>query len=282
MFAWATSFISFCHSPGVAIVYAATLALLSVESAEALVYFAVVSLTIYGVTWYGVLIERIHRANQMIKSLAYENLSFEFFYEANGDFRSRCFFKLRNHGIDPVSELPSTRAFFLGEGTISSIRFRAIDEGPGIYRFQQNKQTIVDAVSALFKGNTRFVEWGYQISPPLRPGDSVSYEVAIETLKTEGAAFTTAGSIMGFPAHIPIVSATLRAIAPRDFKFVCLGHPVVVDIDLTAEMTPDNIQLPDPTLSASAGILDWNIRDLDKGNRYWIKFRLEQELFDEN
>jgi hypothetical protein len=280
MFEAANRCIGFFHSARVAFLAALLLPIAALDT-WALLYSVGAVMCVYGaVNWY-VFIERSYRANQMIRSLVYEDLAFEFYYEANGDFRSRCFFKLRNNGTDAVAVLPSTRAFFLNEGTIKSIKFRAIEEAGNAYRFQQNNQSIVDAVSALFRSNTRFVEWGYEIAPPLRPGDSVSYEVAIETEKTEVAAFTSSGSIMGFPAHIPIVSATLRAVAPRDFKFVCLGTPVVVDLNVTSEIAkPETEALPAPSFSATSAILEWKLSNLDQGYRYWIKFKFVPEVFD--
>ena len=279
MLAIARRCIAFIESPRLAIIFAS---LVAVAAPYPVVSFwlGVGLLAGLGILAWYILMELNQRASTMLRSLVYENLSFEFFYEANGDFRSRCFFKLRNNGADPVAELPVTRAFFLSDGSISSVRFRAIDEGHGIYRFQKNGQSIVDAVSALFKTNARFVEWEYEISPPLRSGESVSYEVAIETQGSEREAFTSAGSIMGFPANIPIRSALLRAVAPHNFRFVCIGHPIAVDIDLKAEAPSADISLPEPTLSLSSEILEWKIGDLPSGNRYWIKFRFERVLFD--
>jgi hypothetical protein len=277
MFDWANRGLAFFHSPGLALIVACFFPL----DSAAVPYCAGAVLFIYLALWYYIIIERTHRANQMIKSLAYENLAFDFFYEANGDFRGQCFFKLRNHGTEAVSELPATKAFFLADGTISTIRFRNIDEGSGIYRFKKNGQSIVDTVSALFKNNARLVEWEYEISPPLAPGDAAAYEVNIESQGTECAAFTAAGSIMGFPAEIPVQSATLKAVAPPKHRFVCIGHPIMVDINLTGVVTDGEISLPDPVLSRSSKILDWNVSDLPGGNRYWIKYRFEPELPDD-
>lgn len=279
MLEFARKIISFFHSAGLAMVVALLALVAAAADPVAAGWLAGLTLLVYAVTWWYILMELNHRATKMIKSLVYENLSFEFKYHANGDFRSRCLFKLRNHGTEAVSALPVTRAFFLSDGTITSVFFRAIDEGRGIYRFQKSGQSIVDAVSALFKNKARFVEWEYEISPPLAAGDSAAYEVIIEAEGTERAAFTSAGSIMGFPAHIPVDCATLRAVAPSNFRFVPIGHPVVVDIDMKAEVSGGN-PLPDPVLSPSLEILDWKLRDLAGGHRYWIKYRFEQEVFD--
>jgi hypothetical protein len=194
----------------------------------------------------------------------------------NGDFSGRYTYSVKNVSDEDISVLPADDLLWFAEPTKITINFKVI-ESPRNNKITDYRNTILRYLfDYVFSKSVNSISWSHVIEPPLRPGESIKYQIQIETPETENDAFTESGAIAGIPASVPTKQAKLNYVAPNGYKFVILEPIIVVDNKGTSH--PDEIaDITGPNLSKSGVILSWVINNLKYGRRYWFKYKIVRE-----
>ena len=199
-------------------------------------------------------------------------------FRRDGDFSARCVFTLRNVGKEPLDQIPSDGGIFFQEPRQPHVHVKSVDAPGKHFTIHEYTYSVHEKIVRILTGRKAYhMSWSHSVHPPIEPGDQLTYLVEIETLKSEAAAFTQEGSILGVPANIPIEKAKLRCAAPDGYKFVILRPVMIVDSE-TWENDPDaESRISQPVVSAAGRFLDWDLQNLEHGRRYWVKYRFEPE-----
>lgn len=195
--------------------------------------------------------------------------------DQDGSFLARNVYKVKNISKKRTDLIPTDDGIWVDELSQLSIKFGVIDHNGSRYKIKTYTHSVYERLVGYFSGaSKKFVSWSTVISPPLGPGDEVTFELEISSQGTELAAFSEEGTYLGIPTNIPTQNATIRCIAPKDFRFEIL-EPVVVVHSETLEADLDAVQgVAPPELSAARTVLSWSISDPLHRRRYWTKYRL--------
>lgn len=196
-----------------------------------------------------------------------------------GDFYARSVYTAQNIGNDPISVLPFDDLVWFDEFEQVDFKIR-IHESEKTYKIVEHRYNsysyLLSLVSGLKKEKTNVISWSNIIDPPLKAGKSIKYVLEIYTPKTELKAFTKEGTYAGIPANLPTQYAKLNYVAPKGYHFELIAPLLVVDANRT--VYPDDANgVNHPHLTATKSILQWELKNLKTGRRYWFKYRLEKD-----
>jgi hypothetical protein len=213
-----------------------------------------------------------HWEKQMEHSIIYQSVHFEWQVNEKGDFFAKNIFSVTNIGKKSISVLPFDNAIWLTAPKSSKISFKLLNTGGKQFLISEyiknNYQMILDILSGK---KAKVFSWSNVIEPPLSPGETLRYQIKLESSASEKDAFSKNGTFAGIPANIPTKSASLKFAAPNGYRFKLLDPFILLDQKGTRieDMAEKN---KGPILSASGSFLDWQLNELQTGLRYWFKY----------
>lgn len=228
---------------------------------------------------------RIRRWRKADSSPArYLSVNHEWQFESNGDFTGTGIYELENTSTEPMFTLPRDDFLWAVNPRTARIRVRVLDDGGIRHAITEYDNSVYRrALSALSnRDQTQYVvSFSHTIAPALQPGESMRFELLMETPGTEVGAFTESGTVLGIPANIPTLMANLMCVAPAGYAFEIMTPRWVVESS-TGENVPDEEQrICDPVLSPAATTLNWRLSDLKVGLRYWVQYRFREKAIPE-
>ena len=182
----------------------------------------------------------------------------------------------------PIKVIPFDNLGWFTPPDDISIKCSVIDSPNKHIRIRDSRFSIYDSEYS-FWGDSKFklVSWENIIDPPIQPNEIFKYRVEINTPKTEVAAFTGNGTYVGIPANFPIKKASLVFVCPPGYTIELLSSAIVLDSAGDRNIDIES-NCPQPLLSLSKTIIQWNIDNLIPKNRYVFKYRfLKSQYSDE-
>ncbi|MBX3493897.1 MAG: hypothetical protein KF899_13110 [Parvibaculum sp.] len=247
---------------------------------DALISFSFVGLcyAVAGV-WYAL---QNFRRQKFKKSLYYERSEFFWKFSEAGDFDGTFTYRLQNNSSEVLSRLPLDGFQWSVAPDRKRLRFRIIPkENLKRYRFVRPTATIRLAgwlYDKIFSTNTYLIEWSPGVAPDVMPGDSILYEVLVQTSETELDAFTSKGTTLGFPTRVKTREVSLVCLAPEGYRFVLVSPQIeIVDFDTGDRRLNEESLIAKPKLSDDSGRLEWLVEDPLPDRRYWINYRFEKK-----
>lgn len=229
----------------------------------------------------GILLLRLGRMvmNWLTTKAAYKSVEFNYFYYGDGTVVTRNRFDLVN-GWKENGELPEESLVWHREISTTDLVYRLYERGSFIDRKMLAEDPRIEPVTPErdpdHPSDFRY-SWEPRIKPPLRANEKISYVVEIVAEKTETAAFTLEGTMLGFGLLIPANKAHVTAYAPFGYRFVLRNPRATLRHTDTLEEVPGSARkTPRPEISPDGTILTLEVSRPKVGYRYWVHYRFEQ------
>lgn len=240
-------------------------------------YIAIILIYLLLATIYR-LIDRWQKINWIDRNTEkpiYQNIEHEWRISETGDCIMRSVYEVTNIGNTPVKTIPFDNFGWFVEPDKIKFNYSVVDK-KSERKMTDSRSSIYKMGLSFFSKRIRMISWSSVIDPPLLKKESFLYEIRIDTSETEKDAFSDNGTYVGIPANLPVQKANLKFIAPGGYKFIIMTPKIVLDNAGVVNRT-EIARIANPELSASQGIISWNINNLILGNRYILKYRLVKE-----
>lgn len=206
----------------------------------------------------------------------------QFFYDKDRGFLMRSTYTVRAGWGSELKRLPQEDFIWLFDIEKHKIFYRIIARGRlSDRKIQKERPTIevrdIKSSPSVNGDGVRVVSWCPELDPPLRPRETITYQVEIYTPNSEGAAFTENGSIFGIGTRLPTKSMNVTAYAPLGYSFDLIGPISTVRRYGTGEQLMSNASgKSTPKLSPDGTVVSLFKKWPRKNQSYWVHFRFKE------
>lgn len=229
----------------------------------------------------GVEAPAIRRRIMDVTGIYYKRCEFNFSILSTGDFEGSFFYHVHNGGNEPIDEIPSEGWIWFDSPKEQDIQYRVLNDesAPKIRNLNSNGHSIAKAIVSLISKSPFELKFNYSISPELRPGEDLKYEILVKTSGSEKEFFSDDGSYWGFPAIFPMEEVSLSMQAPSGYKIEVTKPVIVWNADRTDNQPDKESSAPHPMLNSAENKLSWSLSNVGPGDRYWSGLRMRKVTF---
>lgn len=210
----------------------------------------------------------------------YNRVEHQYFYSADGTVVTRSAYEYINGWRRRTAQLVAENLVWHRQIGTKDLVYRLYDRGS--YRDRALRSAHSAITPAALRGEQRaagdwFFSWTPRIHPPLRRKERIHFMVEIIAAKTETAAFSPAGTTLGFGVQLPTGQAKVVAYAPFGYRFSLVEPRLTLRDARTLDEIPTPAgRLPVPKISPDGSVLDLAVRRPRVRCRYWVHYRFEK------
>lgn len=204
--------------------------------------------------------------------LIYKKLEFDFSINETGDFYCRNIYHLKNISKSPISIAPLDNGIWYSKLKKMDLKISIVSKEKG-YKILSYRTHIYETFLKIIPNRKSiYICWAHEISPPLKPNDTIIFQVEIDTPGTELDAFTNEGTLAGIPTMISTEKGTMIFSAPKGYLFNLITPKIVYD-NFGNINDNETKRINKPELNTNKTILNWDIDNCLAQHRYSFKYR---------
>lgn len=205
-------------------------------------------------------------------SLIYKKIEFDFSINENGDFYCRNVYHLKNISKSPISIAPLDNGIWYNKPKKMDLKVSIVSKRK-VYKILSYRSHIYETFLKIIPNKKSiFINWTHEISPPLKPNDTIIFQVEIDTPGTELDAFKDEGTLAGIPTAIPTEKGNMIFSAPKGYYFNLIIPKIVYDNHGNIN-DKETERINKPELNTNKTKLNWDIDNCIAQHRYSFKYR---------